>query len=429
MGRGRLIALVLLGVTISVAAGGCFSTGCSYLLPGESLVDDLTDPKPPPLTRLQQADSPVVQPPVLQPPVLQPPVLQPPVVPAPTLPSSPPPDNPLPKNPPTAAPRPPAPIPEVQQTTLKGSRNLRVSVRAWVNGRPLFDGEVMQILQARKGWFDVQRLPEPQRSEQMATAYNEALDTVIEQEVMYQDAVRKLEKNNPRAMEKLRQAAAAEFEKDLKRIRDTGQVSDAELKEFEITMRRHMERSFVSMEYARSRIYPIMSSRIGPEEIREYYDTHKNEFQKVDRVEWQDIFIAVGPKLPTPADARRFAEDLIAQCRTADDFAKLLRFDDGDSKFRNGLGMGTRRGEIRPAEVEDALFRLKEGQIGPVVELSTGAHIIRVLKREYAGPIPLNEATQNQIRGKLRSLLADRMYRSIVRELMARAVIERVAER
>ena len=55
----------------------------------------------------------------------------------------------------------------------------------------------MQILQSRRGWLELQRLPEPQRSEQMATAYNEALDTVIEQEVMYQDAVKKLEKNNP----------------------------------------------------------------------------------------------------------------------------------------------------------------------------------------------------------------------------------------
>src|SRR5205814_230970 len=58
MGRGKLIALSLLGIAASLASSGCFSSGCSYLLPGESLIDDLTDPKPPPLTRLQQAEPP-----------------------------------------------------------------------------------------------------------------------------------------------------------------------------------------------------------------------------------------------------------------------------------------------------------------------------------------------------------------------------------
>src|SRR5262249_6402002 len=152
------------------------------------------------------------------------------------------------------------------------------------------------------------------------------------------------------------------------------------------------------------------------------YRTHLNEFQKVDAVEWQDIFIAVSPKLPTAGDAKRFAEQLIAQCRTVEDFNSLSQFDDGDSKFRKGMGMGTRKGEIKPPEGEDILFRLEEGQVGRVVELSTGVHIIRVVKREFAGQIPLNEAVQNQIRNKLRSQLVEREYRRIVRELKDRSV-------
>src|SRR5262249_14408708 len=151
---------------------------------------------------------------------------------------------------------------------------------------PIFDCEVMHILQSRKSWYDVMKLSEPQRSEQLATQFTEALDTVIEQEVMFQDAVKKLEKNNPRTLDKLKQAAATEFEKDLKRIRDSKQVPENEVKEFEASMRRHMERSFISMEYVRSRIFPIMNSRIGPDEIEDYYGTHLTEFQKLDTVEW-----------------------------------------------------------------------------------------------------------------------------------------------
>jgi len=106
------------------------------------------------------------------------------------------------------------------------------------------------------------------------------------------------------------------------------------------------------------------------------------------RYSGQDVFIAVGPKYPTPADAKRFAEDLIARCRTAEDFAKVLAYDDGDSKFRGGEGLGQRRGEIRPPELEPMLFQMREGQIGPVFELPTGVHVFRVMKREYAGQMP-----------------------------------------
>ncbi|MBI3407016.1 MAG: peptidyl-prolyl cis-trans isomerase [Planctomycetes bacterium] len=422
----KVTALCVLGVSLCLGSTGCFTSGVSRVLPGDSLLDDLTEPAAPQVTRLQQSDpqafpqDPKSNPPPLPAsPTLLPPPIQPPQL------STPPAQAPL-AQPPLS--QPPLPQrPDVQQTSLRGTNNVRVAVRAWVNGRPVFDCEVMHILQSRRTWYDVMKLPEPQRSEQMATQFTEALDTVIEQEVMYQDAVKKLEKNNSRTLDKLRQAAAAEFEKDLRRIRDSKQVPEGELREFEASMRRHMERSFISMEYVRSRIFPYMNSRIGHDEIKDYYDKHRNEFQTVDTVEWQDVFIAVSPKLPTSADAKRFAEGLIGQCRTVEDFNSLAQFDDGDSKFRKGMGMGTRKGEIKPPEVEDILFRLKEGQVGPVVELSTGVHIIRVVKREFAGQIPLNEAVQNQIRNKLRGQLVDREYRRIVRELKDRSVIERVS--
>src|SRR5262245_42430139 len=323
--RWAQVAALVLGVSLCVAGAGCFTSGVSRVLPGDSLLDDLTEPAAPNLTRLQQSEDlkakapeppPLPAPPAstnqtgsqtlpagqakselqsLKPPPVQPAALQPPVAPPPQSAGVP----PLPK---VSLPKPQssAPQPDVQQASLKGTNNARVAIRAWVNGRPVLDTEVMHILQSRRTWYDVMKLPEPQRSEQMATAFSDALDTVIEQETMYQDAIKKLEKNNPRALEKLKQAAAAEFDKELRRIRENNkQVAEEEIKEFEASMRRHMERSFVSMEYVRSRIIPYMNSRISLEEIERYFTDHPSEFQKQDAVEWQDIFIAVSPKLPT----------------------------------------------------------------------------------------------------------------------------------
>lgn len=308
-------------------------------------------------------------------------------------------------------------------TNLPG--NYRISVKAWVNGKPLFEDEVFQGLPPQV-IREIQSLPEAQRNEKLAIYMTKQIDAVIDQEVMYQDAVAKLEKGNPRALDKLKSLAQVEYEKQLKRIRDNSSSADTEeqLKQVAKILQRKMEREFIASEYMRSRIFPKITSLIGSNEVRDYYETHRNEFQKVEKVHWQDIFIAVGPKHPTLAAARRYAEDLIAQCRTVEDFEKLLPLDEGDSKLRGGEGFGNRRGEIKPAEVEDFLFKLRDGEIGPVVELSTGVHIIRLLKKDPGGPIPFTETVQLQIRNRLRNEVWERELKRLVRELRSRAVIE-----
>src|SRR5207302_6757377 len=137
---------------------------------------------------------------------------------------------------------------------------------------------------------------------------------------------------------------------------------------------------------------------------------------------WQDLFIAVGPKHTTLADARRFGEELVARLRRGEDFTKLTEFDDGDSRYRNGDGYGQRRGEIKPPELEPHLFRMRDGDIGPVVELTTGIHVFRLVQREQAGQMPFSDTVQATIRGKLKSEIANREYKRILSDLRSKAI-------
>lgn len=307
----------------------------------------------------------------------------------------------------------------------------RVHIVAWVNGQPIFDDEVRQM--AGPALETIRRLPEPTRSEKAAEIRDRTLDALIDQEVMYQDAMKKLEKAPPATMAKLKEFTDQEFEKKLSRLRKA-KFPEEQIKEVEPVLRRLNERGLISMEYARNRIMPQLPARITLEVIKEYYDAHPGEFVSEDRVHWQDVFIAVGPTRPTVADARKYAERLLASLRSPDDFEKLIAHDDGDGKLRGGEGHGQRRArrddkgnvvqqDIRPAEVEPYLFELKPGEVGPIVELPTGVHLIRVLKREYAGQMPLDDRAQKEIRKKLENQFADREHRRIVRELRARAVI------
>jgi peptidyl-prolyl cis-trans isomerase SurA len=400
----------LAGLLLSMSAGfwitGCFTGGIYQIPENESLSKDLTAESSPRVTRSQQAEPPdptfrpPVAPPFTAPPMTAPPLTAPPVPPA--LPST----N------------------EIRQTNLTSpAKKVRVSIRASVNGKPIFDEEVWQQL-PQAALRDVGNMPEPQRTERMAEIYNQSLEAIIDQEVAYQDAVHKLQEGNPKALKELKKISDREFEKRMKTIRESGRVPEAELKEAEYLLKRSQERSLIAGEYMRSRVDGQAKYQASIMAIKDYYDKHLNEFQRLDSVQWQDVFIAVGTRFPNVEAARRYAEDLVAQCRTNEDFVRLIQLDEGDSKFRNGAGLGTVKGQIKPAELEETLFRLKEGEIGPVIALSTGVHIIRVTKRDFAGLTPLDEKTQKLIENKIKYQVMEYEQKRIIRELRNRSVIE-----
>jgi parvulin-like peptidyl-prolyl isomerase len=212
-----------------------------------------------------------------------------------------------------------------------------------------------------------------------------------------------------------------EYDKQARSIRKS--VPDDKFQEIAPTFRRQIERQLIGMEYIRSRIFGQVNS-VGYLEIKDYYDTHRNEFQKVESVKWQHIFIATNAQRPTVADARRLGQNVLERLPPGGDFATLTQYDDGDSKTRGGAGFGSRKGEIQPAELEKYLFEMKDGQIGPIVEVTTGVHLFRLVQRENAGQVALNEAVQTQIRNKIRNQIFEREFKRFVKELKTRAVVE-----
>jgi hypothetical protein len=308
----------------------------------------------------------------------------------------------------------------------------RATVRAWVNGRPIFDQEVMSSYYAdRKALTQIYSLPPDERSAALTKHFNQQLNKLIETELIYQDALAKIDKN-ARLLDKLKTAANKEFDKELGVMMRESKVKSLEqfravLAKFDLTlegMRRDREKNFIAMEYMRTRIYPHVA-KIGHKQIRDYYDQHQNEFRTVDKVKWQDVFIAVSPERPTLADARRHAEQLMARLQRGEGFEKLLPYDEGDSwKYRNGHGNGERRGEVKPPELEQYLFLMRDGEVGPLVEMSTGVHLFRLVKRDFAGQLPFDEQVQTRINAKLKSDVAEREYRRIIRELRERADVQ-----
>jgi PPIC-type PPIASE domain len=324
-------------------------------------------------------------------------------------------------------------------------------VRVRVNDEPLYEVEFRMCVPSslyRELSFIDPTDPESEskkkiQEKKFQQGLTESEDQLIDTELLYQDAVRKLNKANPKMVAKLREYAFKEHEKHIQSIRENapkmGIKTDAALKEIMPFLWRKAQREWFVREYLRSRIMPERYP-IGPDDIKEYYDKHSREFEKPESVTWQHLFIAVGAEHATLADARLYAQRLIAKCRTGEDFKKLIsehttKEDDRIvisggpdgcqfQMMQPGDGQGSCRGDIRPAELEPILFRLHDGDIGPIVEIANdGVHIVRMVKHHPGGLVPLDKEVQAQIRNRLRGEMFEREHRKLIRQLRSQATI------
>jgi parvulin-like peptidyl-prolyl isomerase len=323
------------------------------------------------------------------------------------------------------------PLPDAPNPGSEG--RLAASIRAVVNNVPIFDEEVQatsyQFLMA------IREYPEPEYSRRKREIEKEMLDQLIDRELLLQDAEARLKKAGPKILERFKKDANKEFDRRWVREMKRGNhiKTDAEFKELLARqglslemIRRQWVRQFMATEYLRQRIKPYVE-RPSHEQMLDYYEQHQSEFKVEDAIEWQDLFISVqNSKYKNTAEARKAAEDLVRRLRDGADFVALCeRYDDGLSHDKGAKGEGTRRGAIRPEELEDPLFRMRAGEVGPVVGVGSGFHVFRLIKRDYAGVKPFaEEEVQRTIRNKLRGEASVRESKQMIRKLRGKAVIE-----
>jgi parvulin-like peptidyl-prolyl isomerase len=304
-----------------------------------------------------------------------------------------------------------------------------VRVVATVNGEAILEEELRAVTYEALRRLD--GVPEPERSKRQGEILSQALNGLIEREVVVQDALERLGHGGPKNVEKIWDIVHKDFEKSwLAPIKAQFKIkSDDEFKAFLKTQgvsfdmaKRQWERQRMMEMYLQNQIFHIVD-KMGHLELVEYYEQHPEEFKVEDKVEWQDLFVAASRHASREA-ARRFAESLAQRVRQGEDFAKLSeQFDDGDGKLRRGESLVQKPGEIRPPEAEPLLLSLKDNDV-VLWEQPPGFHVVRLVKRQHAGTMPFDEKTQKLIKDKLRMEILQRESKRLVTELKRKAVIE-----
>ena len=326
---------------------------------------------------------------------------------------------------PTTDPTPPATVTAATPPVARLEGDAQVRIVASIGNNPIYESEVREAVYQRIG--ELMRLPESERAARQKEMFKEELRKIIDRELVVDDLVARLSARKQQAsLNKLRDAAAKEAEVRLKEFKkDRGIPSDEVFQEAlqsqGLTMagiRRQIERGFMMQAYLRDQVGPNMD-KIGLADVREYYAAHPDEFKAEDRVKWQDLFVAFD-RFKTPDEARQYAAGMAARAARGSDFAKLAADHGmGDSKFRNGAGIGEKAGEIFPADLEPTVLALKQGQI-TVKETEAGLHVLRVAERTYAGVRPYDEKLQGEVKRKLQAQIYEREVRRILDGLWKR---------
>ena len=302
----------------------------------------------------------------------------------------------------------------------------QVRIVASIGKTPIYESEVREAVYNRLTEYN--RLPDAQRQAKEKELFREELRKIIERELVLDEMFARLTAMKQTALlGRVRDGANKEAEFRIKEIKKEIGVPNDEvfrdvLRARGLTLdglKRQFARGFMMNSYLRQTAGERMNV-IALDEIREYYAAHPEQFKAEEKVVWLDLFVMTS-RFKTPDEARLYAAHMQAKAVKGEDFAKLAsEHGMGDSKFRNGAGIGEKPGEIFPQDLEPTLLAMNAGQV-LVKETETGFHVLKVTERTRAGTKPLDEKVQAEIRRKIQAQVYDRESRRLVDTLWKRS--------
>jgi len=163
-----------------------------------------------------------------------------------------------------------------------------------------------------------------------------------------------------------------------------------------------------------------------PAQIDEFYKQNPDRFKQGERVRASHILIAVpqGADAVTKTQARTKAEGLLKQVKAGGDFAKLAKENSQDpgSAIQGGDLGYFQPGQMVP-EFNEVAFKLAPGTVSDLVETQFGFHIIKVVEKQTARTVPLDEV-RPQLTQFLENQNRQRETQAFVAGLRAKGKVE-----
>ena len=163
---------------------------------------------------------------------------------------------------------------------------------------------------------------------------------------------------------------------------------------------------------------------IKHDEVVKYYNEHKNEFVREEKIFLREILVSTENKdAAGVAAAEKKAKDLVARARKGERFAEMAR-DNSDSVTAKSFGAldPYKKGVLDPA-LESQVWDKPKGYVTDPIPVKAGFEILRVEEHYKAGQAELSEV-ENEIMDKLYAPRMQPMVREFLTKLRKDAFLE-----
>ena len=147
---------------------------------------------------------------------------------------------------------------------------------------------------------------------------------------------------------------------------------------------------------------------LSDDEIRRYYDAHREAFGKPERLRLQHVFLRADEDAQERAAVRARLEEIRGLARAGADFSALAREHSDSADGAAGGWMILERDTPAVPAFTEVVWSLREDEISPVIETPVGFHVARVATRLAAREEPYEEVREKAGRQALAALLRER---------------------
>ena len=285
------------------------------------------------------------------------------------------------------------------------------------------NGSVITRLDLDRRMADAQRrfssTGEPLSDSQLAEIKKQALENLIDRELLYQESQRQGIKVDEAVINKQIEALKNRFptEAELKKSLARMKLSETAIR-LQFTQERAIQQ-LIDKEFGQK-------VSVADKEVKAYYDQYPSFFKKPEQVQARHILIKVDPQAEPAekAEARKKLEEVQQKLRKGEDFAALARaFSQCPSSADGGnLGSFERGQMVKP--FEEAAFALKPGEVSDIVETRFGYHLIEVIDKQPETTIPYKDV-KDRLGQYMKQEKIEKEVRLYAEKLKEKANVER----
>ncbi len=192
-----------------------------------------------------------------------------------------------------------------------------------------------------------------------------------------------------------------------------------------VELRQSIERRMMIERVQQSEVFGHIN--VSQDEMKRYYEQHKNEFTAVPTVTLREILVKVptdGSAVNAGADeeAKKKAQSIRERALKGESFEKLAELSDAPSKNNGGLVGPISRTDLDP-NFAKLLASMKVGEISNVLRTPSGYDIVKLESASDAKVLPFDDARQ-QIGNKIFAAKQQAAFDEYMRKLRASAIID-----